>query len=135
MSKPYEVGYGKPPRSGQFKKGSSGNPGGRRRGSKNINTMVEKALNERVSVNINGKAKRLTKIEAALIQQSNRAAGGDQKAMKLMVDLLKAAEARDAAQYGGDQTSVDAAGRERQQLIVEALKEQFAKGDPDDKAG
>ncbi|WBL31748.1 DUF5681 domain-containing protein [Sinirhodobacter sp. HNIBRBA609] len=31
----YEVGYGKPPKGGQFKKGQSGNPRGRPKGSKN----------------------------------------------------------------------------------------------------
>jgi hypothetical protein len=29
----YKVGYGKPPRSGQFKRGNSGNPKGRPKGS------------------------------------------------------------------------------------------------------
>jgi hypothetical protein len=31
-SRPYNVGYGKPPRDTRFKKGASGNPGGRPRG-------------------------------------------------------------------------------------------------------
>ena len=31
----YDVGYKKPPKTKQFKKGKSGNPGGRPKGSKN----------------------------------------------------------------------------------------------------
>lgn len=30
MSDDYEVGYGRPPKHGQFQKGKSGNPSGRR---------------------------------------------------------------------------------------------------------
>lgn len=33
----YEVGYGKPPKSTRFKKGQSGNPGGRPRGASSRN--------------------------------------------------------------------------------------------------
>ena len=42
----YAVGYGKPPRQTQFKKGQSGNPNGRARGSKNLATLIMAALNE-----------------------------------------------------------------------------------------
>ena len=36
----YIVGYGKPPDHTQFKPGQSGNPHGRRKGSKNYRTIV-----------------------------------------------------------------------------------------------
>jgi Family of unknown function (DUF5681) len=32
----YKVGYGKPPKTTRFKKGKSGNPGGRPKGSLNL---------------------------------------------------------------------------------------------------
>jgi hypothetical protein len=41
----YEVGYGKPPRRTQFRKGQSGNPGGRPRG-RPIEYVKEMALQE-----------------------------------------------------------------------------------------
>ena len=40
----YEVGYGKPPKSTRFRKGQSGNPAGRRKGSFNLGTIVRREL-------------------------------------------------------------------------------------------
>ena len=45
----YEVGYRKPPRNTQFKKGSSGNPSGRPRDSKSATTILRRALWSRSS--------------------------------------------------------------------------------------
>lgn len=46
----YEVGYGKPPKHGQFAPGTSGNPKGRPRGSKNFASIVLKESQQRVLV-------------------------------------------------------------------------------------
>ena len=52
--KDYEVGYGKPPTDKQFKKGRSGNPKGRPKGSKNMSTHIEEVLASKVMVRENG---------------------------------------------------------------------------------
>jgi hypothetical protein len=46
----YAVGYGRPPPHSRFKKGQSGNPWGRPPGAKNLKTVLNEALNERVIV-------------------------------------------------------------------------------------
>jgi len=56
----YDIGYGKPPLHSQFGKGHSGNPRGRSKGSRNLSTLLDGALNERVIVSENGKRKRIT---------------------------------------------------------------------------
>ncbi len=94
----YEVGYGKPPKHSRFKKGQSGNRKGRlkKRGKmKPVEELVLDALNERVVVTENGRRKSMAKIELALKQMSNKAAAGDRRAMKLMIELLKAMESPD----------------------------------------
>jgi hypothetical protein len=47
----YEVGFAKPPKSGQFERGKSGNPKGRPKGSKNFATVVLRECRQRVRVN------------------------------------------------------------------------------------
>ena len=46
MTEDYEIGYGRPPKSRQFKKGRSGNPKGRPKGSLNLKTIVRRELAE-----------------------------------------------------------------------------------------
>ena len=55
------VGYAIPPKTGQFKKGQSGNPKGRRKGSVALSTLIRKSAKERVIVQENGTRKSMTK--------------------------------------------------------------------------
>ena len=45
---PFEVGFGRPPRSTRFKPGQSGNPNGRPRGAKNFAIAIGQELVARV---------------------------------------------------------------------------------------
>jgi hypothetical protein len=64
MSDDYEVGYGKPPRQTRFKKGQSGNPKGRPKGSKNMGTLLGEVLAQKVTVMENGQNRRIPYKEA-----------------------------------------------------------------------
>src|SRR5260370_26442380 len=81
----YEVGFGKPPRHTRFRKGHSGNPKGRPRGSRNASTLLDEALKERVVVSENGRRRKVTKLEAILTQLVNKAAQGDHRATQLLL--------------------------------------------------
>jgi hypothetical protein len=90
----YEVGYGKPPRHTRFQKGQSGNPRGRPPGAKNLSTLLNEALDERVVVTDNGGRQRITKRQASFKQLVNEAAKGNFRALKLLVDILQDIERR-----------------------------------------
>lgn len=94
---PYAVGYGRPPLASRFQKGRSGNPAGRPKGSRGISAVIAAALGERVTINENGRRRSVTKLEAAFKQMANKAASGDQRAAKLIIELLHHTEARDDA--------------------------------------
>jgi hypothetical protein len=88
------VGYGAPPEATRFKKGVSGNPKGRPKGSLNVATAFTKTLRERVVINEHGQRKTVTKLEAALKQLVNKAASGDLRALAQLVVLAQDAEAK-----------------------------------------
>jgi len=89
-----EIGYGKPPRKSQFKKGQSGNPAGRPKGQPNLATELEKALREKVVINENGQRKIISKLQAAVTQLVNKAASGDLRALQQLAALVRSGEER-----------------------------------------
>uniref|UniRef100_UPI003B51DF32 DUF5681 domain-containing protein n=1 Tax=Roseovarius indicus TaxID=540747 RepID=UPI003B51DF32 len=96
--KNYKVGYGRPPKETQFKPGKSGNPKGRPRRAKNIDTMLRDALMEMIEVTENGKRKRLTKIEALFTKCLNGALKGDQRAIDRVFRVIQALRAAQSAE-------------------------------------
>lgn len=85
----YEVGWGKPPKSGQFQKGQSGNPKGRRRGAKNLKTIVERELSEKIIIKEGPKTKKVTKLEGIVKALSNGALHGKLGAIAKLFELLE----------------------------------------------
>ena len=97
----YTVGYGRPPRSGCFRPGQSGNPGGRPKGARSLSTIVRSALfGEKLEVTVNGRQRRISKLEASIIQLANRAAKGEERATRDAIKLAETAEARAQAGDG-----------------------------------
>jgi hypothetical protein len=85
----YEIGYRRPPPSGQFKKGVSGNPKGRPKGSRNFLTLLEQELAEKVVVNENGRRRTVTRMQAMVKRLVAGALQGDPKATLTLVDILR----------------------------------------------
>jgi len=96
-AKKYSVGYGRPPAHSRFRPGQSGNPNGRAKGAKNLVTVLTKALNERVAITENGKRRSISKLEAAIKQLVNKAAGGDAKAIALLLNVVRLSDERGGA--------------------------------------
>jgi hypothetical protein len=113
----YEVGYGKPPRHTRFRKGQSGNPRGRPAGSKNLATILAKALDETVVVTENGRRRRIPKREAIVTQLVNRSAQADLKAVQILLGMIHDIERR-----GEDATPNKSSFTEEDQQIIAQLK-------------
>jgi hypothetical protein len=103
------IGYRNPPARTRFKKGTSGNPNGRPKGTRNLAIVLERTLREKVIINENGIRKTITKLEAAVKQLVNKAASGDLVAMRQLsalggsVEIQAAASAKDSSVVEADQ--------------------------------
>ncbi|MBR2537319.1 MAG: hypothetical protein IKE66_14715 [Hyphomicrobium sp.] len=84
-----KVGYCKPPKHSRFKPGQSGNPLGRPRKNRSIETMIKRELDQMVVIKEGGREIRLRKVEALIKQLVNRAISGDQKPMQLVIAHLE----------------------------------------------
>jgi Family of unknown function (DUF5681) len=82
-----EVGYRKPPKASQFQKGKSGNPRGRPRENPGIVSVFKKVSKQVVRTNGPNGQQRMTKLEAGITQLVNKAAAGDLKAMKVVMQM------------------------------------------------
>jgi hypothetical protein len=91
------VGRGNPPKHTQFRKGTTGNPKGRPKGSKNMSTYLMEAARDQVTATIGGKRRKISKIQATAMQLATKAASGDQAAINKFLDWMDQVESRAAA--------------------------------------
>jgi hypothetical protein len=83
----YKVGYGKPPKARQFKRGKSGNPKGRPRGSLNLATDLTAELGENITVREDGRSRKVSKQRALIKSLMAKALQGDVRAMTSLLAL------------------------------------------------
>lgn len=126
-SEDYQVGYGKPPRAHQFKKGQSGNPKGRPKGRKNDETLILEMLNEQLPYRENGEEKDGPAIKIVLKRLQMAAMEGNLKAIRIILDL---AEQQGLFQGDADPQSQSRSADSPELLqLVNDIKEQLQIGD------
>ena len=114
------VGYKKPPKRTQFRKGASGNPKGRPKRSLNLLTELKAELSEIVTVREGGRATKLPKGRALVKQLVARGMSGDARAA---FTVMKLSTAFDSAEPGSDQISP-----EDDEIIRDFLQRQMKSG-------
>lgn len=103
--KPYKVGYKRPPTSGQFKKGHSGNPKGRPKARKSLDVIVEDVLLKKVVIREGGKTKKVSLIDALVRRVMGDGLKGDPRATDQIIKLLmgrRALQGDDGSGFGSD---------------------------------
>ena len=89
----YEVGYGKPPLSGRFRAGVSGNPRGRpKRKALALAERIKTALNAPIEYRERGRTKVATRRELGLKMLVDRAINGDLDAAEQVLKIRARAE-------------------------------------------
>lgn len=92
----YEVGYGKPPKKHRFRKGASGNPKGRPRGSGKKNAkdleqklidIIEREAGRLVTIQTETGPEQIQMNEAVIRSIYVNAAKGDHRAQKTVIEL------------------------------------------------
>src|SRR6266566_7418337 len=119
----YQVGPGRPPVHTRFKKGQSGNPGGR--STKSLPALLAAALNETVVVTIDGRRRKFTKREAIVTQIVDKSASADLRATKMLIDMMKDVEEK-AGGASPEPAKLTAPDREVVELFVARLRRQIA---------
>jgi hypothetical protein len=131
----YEVGYGKPPKDGKFQKGVSGNPSGRPKKPSDFVSELMRELNSKVIINENGQRKAIKKFLVMMRQLANKAASGDLKATRMVLDYGLQAQERAAEQQQSSpnkpdqETNAKNVSDEELQSIIRAHLERSVPGD------
>jgi hypothetical protein len=98
----YEIGYKKPPKSAQFQPGQSGNPKGRKKGSKGMKTLTRETLTAKVIVRTTDGTKKMARIEALMHKFIELAMKGNPRAMLALFSMYENAIPDRADSDGGD---------------------------------
>lgn len=83
-----EVGYSKPPASTRFRKGKSGNPKGRPKGSR-FELPYDAVLGQLVTIRQGGQERQVTAEEAFLLQLSKKGLEGDVIAARQSMEIIE----------------------------------------------
>lgn len=117
----YEVGYRKPPKESQFKKGQSGNPKGRPKGAKGVRASLRRELESKIKIREENREQHVSKYEAIAKRLIAAALTGDMKAMLRILEI-------DAELFtdGADKGSASYEVQSLEQIDLEILRDYFA---------
>jgi hypothetical protein len=125
----YEIGFRKPPQTSRFKKGRSGNPRGRPKGSLNLASDLAAELGERITVREDGKPRRVTKQRALIKSLLAKALQGDPRPASVLLALCSRenGDALEGQSPGVDDAEILLAARFLPQVVKSLAKKKKRK--------
>ena len=119
---PYEVGYRKPPKANQFRKGQTGNPRGKRRGEENLISVFKRHVLKQIKIKDGDTIRTITLAEAVILKNYNAALQKDSLAMGNIYRLAEASgelvDLTDSKQVGG-QIAVPIRAKSTEEFLAE----------------
>jgi hypothetical protein len=88
------VGYKRPPKKNQWKKGQTGNSRKYNSAPRSTIELIDSLLSERISIVENGVSKRVSALEAIVLQLWNKAMSGDKYAFSVFLKYKEFAAAQ-----------------------------------------
>lgn len=122
----FVVGYKKPPRHSRFQPGKSGNPRGKQKGVRNFSTDVKRTLEVPVRLNDQGRTRRVSTQEAALLRLREKALKGDPRSIAQLLELAKIFNSATVVKSDGDKALLV-----EDQAILDAYAEEVRSRRPD----
>jgi hypothetical protein len=117
-----EYGYGRPPKHSQFKKGHSGNPRGRPKGTSSFKADLAAELKEKFAFTENGTERKITKQRAFIKTLTTAAINKDIRAINALLACM-----RYFGVGGEEQAAVEAVDVEDLDLLENYLAQQRKK--------
>lgn len=84
----YDIGYGRPPAHTRFKPGHPG-CGGRPKRQRNLRTVLEATLDERITIREGNRTRSVSKRDAIILRMVNDAVSGNAKAQSNLIALMR----------------------------------------------
>jgi hypothetical protein len=84
-----QVGYGKPPKHSRCKPGESGNPKGKKKGTRSFSTEVRATLGMPVVLTDSNRPRKVTTSAAALMRLREKALKGDSRSLDRLIELSR----------------------------------------------
>ena len=117
------VGYGQPPLATRFKPGTSGNPNGRPKKSRNAKTIIRRVLDSTVTVREGDRTRTVSKLEGIILRQIEGALKGDPKAALAALRMMAQVGLLNSKEMVDDRPQLSPA----EQAIVDELFEKKSK--------